>query len=202
MWYTQSRAWKDCLQKDPCHGAAQQSHQQGACKTVKRILVLGSSGAGKSTFARELETRLGIETIHLDSHYWQPNWVSTPPEAWDEKLKKLLERDSWVMDGNYPASLPLRMEYADTVVFLDRGRLLSLLRCVSRFLRYRGQSRPELAPGCYEKIDWDFLKWIWHYPRDVKPGIMKALENQSETTVIVLRADGQVARFLAEQETV
>ena len=162
--------------------------------------MLGSSGAGKSTFARELGNRLGMETIHLDSHYWQPNWTSAPPEAWDEKLKALLERDSWVMDGNYPASLPLRMEYADTVIFLDRGRLLSLLRCVSRFLKYRGQSRPELAPGCYEKIDWDFFKWIWNYPRDVRPGIMEVLENQTDTTVIVLKTDSQVTRFLAEQE--
>ncbi len=163
--------------------------------------MLGSSGAGKSTFARELGNRLGIETIHLDSHYWQPNWISTPPDEWDEKLRMLLERDSWVMDGNYPDSLPLRMEYADTVVFLDRGRLLSLLRCAGRFLKYRGQSRPELAPGCYEKIDWDFLKWIWNYPRDVKPGIMEVLEDQADTAVIILKTDGQVARFLAEQET-
>jgi adenylate kinase family enzyme len=74
---------------------------------VKRILVLGFSGAGRSTVARELGNRLGIETMHLDSHYWQPNWISTPPEAWDEKLKTLLERESWAMDVNYPASLPL-----------------------------------------------------------------------------------------------
>jgi adenylate kinase family enzyme len=167
---------------------------------VKRILVLGSSGAGKSTFAQELGKRLDVEIIHLDSYYWQPNWTSTPPEEWDETMKALLERDSWVMDGNYPASLPLRMEYADTVIFLDRGRVQSLLRCVHRFLKYRGQSRPELAPGCYEKIDWDFLKWIWNYPRDVKPTIMEALENQSETAVIILKTDGEIAEFLAGQK--
>ena len=174
--------------------------QQGVCKTVERILVLGPSGAGKSTLAKALGKRLGVEIIHLDSYYWQPHWTSTPPEEWDEQLKVLLERDSWVMDGNYPASLPLRMEYADTVVFLDRGRLQSLLRCVRRFLKYRGQSRPELAPGCNEKIDGDFLKWIWNYPRDVKPTIMEALEDQSETTVVILKTDGEIARFLAEQE--
>jgi adenylate kinase family enzyme len=167
-------------------------------RAVKRILVLGSSGAGKSTVARKLGERLGVETIHLDSYYWQPNWISTPPEEWDGKLKALLERDSWVMDGNYPASLSLRLAYADTVIFLERGRLQSLLRCVSRFLRYRGQSRPELAPGCYEKIDWDFVKWIWNYPRDVRPGIMETLENQSEASVIILENDRQIAEFLAE----
>jgi adenylate kinase family enzyme len=167
---------------------------------VKRILVPGSSGAGKSTFARELGERLGIETIHLDSYYWQPNWVSTPPEEWDQKLETLLEKNSWVMDGNYPASLSLRLEYADTVIFLDRSRVKSLLRCVGRLLKYRGQSRPELAPGCNEKIDLDFLKWIWNYPRDVKPGIMETLARQADTEIIVLKSDNEIARYLAEQE--
>ena len=159
--------------------------------------MLGSSGSGKSTFARELGARLGIETIHLDAHYWKPNWTSTPAEEWKAKLKVLLERESWVMDGNYPASLPLRMGYADTVIFLDRGRISCLLRCVGRFLRYRGQTRPELAPGCNEKIDWDFFKWIWNYPRKVKPGILETLENQSNTRVILLRDDRAISTFLA-----
>ncbi len=164
---------------------------------MKRILVLGSSGAGKSTFARQLGERLGIEALHLDSYYWQPNWVSTPPEAWAQKLKELLERDSWVMDGNYTSSLPQRLEYADTVIFLDRGRVKSLLRCVGRLLKYRGQSRPELAPGCYEKIDLDFLKWIWNYPRDVKPRIMATLSEQAGKEVVVLKSDQEIARYLA-----
>jgi len=70
---------------------------------------------------------------------------------------------------------------------------------VSRFLKYRGQSRPELAPGCNEKIDWEFLKWIWNYPRDVKPRFMEVLD-QSETRVIILREDSEVAGFLAGQQ--
>ena len=165
---------------------------------MKRILVLGSSGAGKSTFTRELGKRLGIETIHLDSHYWQPNWTGTPAEEWNQKLKALLERDSWVMDGNYPTSLSQRLKYADTVIFLDRGRIKSLLRCVGRLFKYRGQNRPELASGCNEKIDLDFLKWIWNYPRDVKPGMMETLEKQADIEIIVLKSDDEIAGYLAE----
>lgn len=166
---------------------------------MKRILVLGSSGAGKSTFARELGERLGVETIHLDSYYWQPNWTCTSAEEWDQKLQALLERDSWVMDGNYPASLSLRLEYADTVIFLDCGRITSLVRCIGRFLKYRGRSRPDLAPGCNEKIDWDFLKWIWNYPRDVRPEIMETLQRQVDKEIVVLTSDDEIARYLAEQ---
>ena len=163
---------------------------------MKRVLVLGSSGAGKSTFAQSLGKRLQVETIHLDSYYWQPNWVSTPDDAWDEKVKGLLEREAWVMDGNYPGSLPLRLKYADTAIFLEHGRVQSLLRCVNRFLKYRGQSRPELAPGCTEKIDWDFLKWIWDYPRDVKPRVMATLKDHPKTRLIILDNDEEIAAFL------
>lgn len=104
------------------------------------------------------------------------------------------------MDGNYPDSLSLRLKYADTAIFLDCSRVQSLLRCVGRFLKYRGQSRPELAPGCYEKIDWEFLKWIWNYPRDVKPRVLEALESHSGTSFIILRNEHEIAGFLAEQE--
>ena len=166
---------------------------------MKRILVLGSSGAGKSTFAQELGERLSIETIHLDSHYWQPNWTSTPPEEWEQKVKGLLERPSWVMDGNYRASLPLRLQYADTVIFLDRSRVRCLLRCVGRLLKYRGRNRPELPPGCNEKIDWEFLQWIWNYPRDVRPGIMETLAKLSDKKVIILRTDREIGEYLAGQ---
>lgn len=166
---------------------------------MKRILVLGSSGAGKSTFARELGERLGIETIHLDSHYWQPNWTGTPPEEWEQKVKELAQRPSWVMDGNYRSSLPQRLQTADTVIFLDRGRVRCLLRCVGRLLRYRGRNRPELPPGCNEKIDWEFFQWIWNYPRDVKPGLLEMLRKLPNKEVIILRTDRDIDEYLTGQ---
>ena len=162
---------------------------------MKRVLVLGSSGSGKSTFARRLGEKLGLEVIHLDSHFWLPNWTNEADEEWDLKLKELLERDSWVMDGNYPSSLPQRLEYADTVVFLDYGRIKCLWRCVGRYLKHRGRNRPELAPGCYEKIDWDFFKWIWNYPRNVRPNMLAAINGQSKVHVIILKGDLEVNRF-------
>jgi len=163
---------------------------------VKRILVLGSAGAGKSTFAVELGKRLGIEAIHLDSHYWQPNWKETPADEWNDKVAALLQADSWVMDGNYISSLPQRVERADTAIFIDRGRTLCLLRCMGRFLKYVGRTRPELPKPCKEKMDWDFIRWIWNYPRDVKPEIMRIIESRSEATVVILRSNREIAQFL------
>ena len=101
------------------------------------------------------------------------------------------------MDGNYPASLDKRLEFADAVVFIDLNRLLCIWRCVKRFLIYRGENRPELAPGCYEKIDLEFLMWIWDYPRTVKPVVMEALERKTgDLKVTILDSDRSVRSYL------
>jgi adenylate kinase family enzyme len=168
---------------------------------MNKIIVLGSSGSGKSTLARRLGELLDLEVIHLDSYYWQPNWTATPEDEWAKKVSELLERDRWVMDGNYPNSLRLRMGYADTAIFLDHNRWICFWRCIKRFGMYRGENRSELAEGCNEKIDLDFIKWIWNYPRDVKPTIVSLLEEDSEKNVIWLKSSQEVTRYLNQIKT-
>ncbi len=166
---------------------------------MRRVLVLGSSGSGKTTVAGQLGDVLGLEVIHLDSHYWQPNWVNTPSEEWIQKLDALLRRDRWVMDGNYTGSLDLRLKYADAVVFIDLSRVLCLWRCVKRLAQNRGRNRRELAPGCYEKMDWEFFQWIWNYSRDIRPIILERLENlTTEKEVFRLQSTKAVRLFLEE----
>jgi len=164
---------------------------------MNRIIVLGSSGSGKSILARRIGELLDIEVIHLDSYYWRPNWVAISEDEWIEKVKELLERDCWVMDGNYPSSLELRLGYADTVIFIDQSRWICLWRCLKRFALHRGNNRQELAEGCNEKIDLAFLKWIWNYPRDVKPKIESLLRKHLEKQVVWLRSSEEVNTFLA-----
>ena len=167
---------------------------------MRRILVLGSSGSGKTTFASRLSNRLGVEAIHLDYYYWRSNWVEPSQAEWEQILIDLLGQESWVMDGNYTSSLPLRLRYADAVIFLDFGRLRCFWRVFRRFWRYRGGNRPELPPGCDEKIDLDFVKWIWGYPRRIKPRVMAALQESGLQTLIFLKGPGEVKAFLENLE--
>ena len=163
--------------------------------------MLGSSGSGKSTMARRLGDLLGLEVIHLDSYYWKPDWVPTPPDEWKHILKGLLARDRWVMDGNYPQSLEQRIDRADTVVFLDLNRYICLWRCLRRFARHRGHNRPELAPGCYEKIDGEFLRWIWRYPLDIKPQILDTLRRRTGSVSIYrISSAREMERVLDQME--
>ncbi len=161
-------------------------------------MIVGSGGAGKSTLARALGVRLEIPVIHLDAHFWKPGWVPTPNAEWLETQHELMQSEKWIMDGNYGGTMGARLALADTVIFLDLPRVLCLTRALQRRVQYHGRSRPDIAPGCPEKIDLEFLRWIWDFPRTKRPSILKKLEAQSNkgTRVIHLRSPRDVNRFL------
>ena len=162
------------------------------------MLVIGSGGAGKSTLARRIGERTGLPVIHLDALYWRPGWVEAPPDEWTGTVAALLEGDRWVMDGNYGRTLEQRLRACDTVVFLDLPRLVCAWRVLARAVRYRGRSRPDMAPGCPERMTWDFLRWVWAYPRRSRPGVLRRLAAlDGGQTVNVLRSGAQVERFVA-----
>jgi adenylate kinase family enzyme len=84
---------------------------------MKRIAIIGSCGAGKSTLARQMGTILGLEVIHLDSFFWKPGWVETPRVEWRSTVENLVKRETWIIDGNYGSTFDIRLEAADTIVF-------------------------------------------------------------------------------------
>lgn len=163
----------------------------------RRILVLGPSGSGKSTVCTKIGRILGIPSIHLDMHYWKPDWTETPKEEWQGKVSSLTAGTSWVMDGNYTSTLKMRTDAADTLIFLDMTRRQSYYRVISRYLKHRGSTRPDLGEDCPEKIDLDFLRWIWDYPRTRKPRILEFLNSLRGTkNVYILRNQGEIDQFL------
>ena len=169
---------------------------------MKKILVIGSGGSGKSTVATRLGELLNLEVSHLDQLFWRPGWVKPAPEEWVQIVTGLTERESWILDGNYGGTLDVRLQKCDTVVFLDLSRWLCLWRIVKRALRYRNQQRPAMAEGCPEKLDLEFVLWVWNYPRLTRPEVAKLLREQSDGKQIVwLRSRRQVEKFLARAES-
>ncbi|MFW9974667.1 MAG: AAA family ATPase, partial [Candidatus Thorarchaeota archaeon] len=150
-----------------------------------------------STLGERLGRILRVPIVHLDQYYWKPNWINTTEEEWRVIVRELISSDSWVMDDNYTSTLKLRSAAADTIIFIDIPRRLSYLRVISRFLRFRGRTRPDLTEDCPEKIDWDFIRWIWDYPRTRKPVILRFLGTLKSTkNVIILRGQKEVEMFL------
>jgi len=159
--------------------------------------VIGSGGAGKSVFARELGRRTGLPVIHLDRLFWKPGWVETPDDEWAELQRKIVEADRWIIDGNYGGTMAIRLEAADTVVFLDLPRLVCLWSVVRRRFSSGGRGRADLAEGLQDKLDLTFLKWIWDYPTSRRPVILDRLAKLPATTTVVrLRSRGAVREFL------
>ena len=166
-------------------------------KRMRKILVIGSGGAGKSTLARRLSDIIKIEVIHLDTLYWRPEWVETPKEEWRKTVKGLIILDSWIMDGNYSGTLDIRIDASDTVIFLDLPPRICLWRVIKRVMLYRNRSRPDMAKGCQERFDLKFLNWVWNYQKRTRPKIVELLQKYSNGRRIVwLRSNEEVERFL------
>lgn len=170
---------------------------------MRKVLILGPAGAGKSTLAEKLCDLFKLELVLLDWHYWRPGWTRPTDEAWAAQLQDLLEnlrgKDGWVMDGNYQSTLDLRIPHADTIIFLDVPRHVCLARILKRRLQSAGRKKPkrEIAPGCFEKIDLEFLRYIWTFPRDKRPELLEKLEaHKHEKTIHILRTEKDIKKFL------
>ncbi len=165
---------------------------------MRRVLIIGSGGAGKSTLAAQLGARLQLPVIHLDAHYWHPGWVATPGDEWRAQVAELVARDAWVMDGNYGGTMEQRLAACDTVVLLDLSRVVCLWRIVRRAIRYSGRSRPDMTPGCAETLSWAFVWWVWSYPSRRRPDVLRQMAALPATTRVVrLRSSCEVAAFVA-----
>jgi len=125
-----------------------------------RVLVMGCSGSGKSTVARELSKITGLPAVHLDQHYWRPDRTEPDKALWSAEIASLVAQPRWIMDGNYSSTLADRLSRADTVVFLDMPTALCLWRVLCRTLRHIGCTRDDMAKGCLARFDWPFLKYV------------------------------------------
>ncbi|MFN2412945.1 MAG: DNA topology modulation protein [Pyrinomonadaceae bacterium] len=167
---------------------------------MQRILVIGSCGAGKSTFSARLGQILHLPVIHLDTQYWKPNWIEPDKSEWRETVIEILRGDRWIIDGNYSGTLELRLAACDTVVFLDFSRYLCIYRVLKRAIRYRGKTRPDMASGCVEKIDLSFLKWTWSYRERSRDGVVAMLyESKEHVAIHHLKSRDEAEIFLLRQ---
>lgn len=157
---------------------------------MRRILVIGCSGSGKSTFSKQLAAATSLPLISLDAEYWQPGWVQTPREAWRRRVTELAARDAWIMDGTFDSSLDLRLPRADALVWFRIPRRVCLWRIAKRVAGSYGRVRPEMAPGCPERVDFDFLRYVWTFERDQTPNIRAMLaKHGGHLTPMTIRND-------------
>lgn len=165
---------------------------------MQRIVVIGCSGSGKSTLARELGRRLSLPVIHLDALFWQPGWKQPSDRAaFDRQVLEVAARESWIIDGGYSSTIAERLRRADTVVLFDLPTWLCLWRITRRAITLLGRTRPDMAPGCVEKLpDLEFLNFTLTYRKLRIPRREAEIARHFKGRLVRLRRVRDVDAFL------
>jgi adenylate kinase family enzyme len=161
---------------------------------MKRILIIGNCGAGKSHLAQQLGSKLHIPVVHLDTIYWLPGWKRRNKEDWQALLEAELRKDTWIIDGNYKGTMEKRITYADTIIYLHFSRFFCLTRVFHRRFRYHKQQRPDMVAGQQERISWELFWWILRYPRNQVRDFLDRYKNQK--TVLVFSDPDELEKWV------
>ena len=164
---------------------------------LRRVMVVGQPGAGKSTFARALAARTGLPVIHIDNIPWQPGWVERPRAEKTRLCHEVDAREAWIFEGGHSATWASRAARADLLVWLDRPLGLRLWRVLARLARHWHRTRPDLPEGCPERLRNlpAFVRFIWRSRRTSREA-MARLAAAAPCPVVRLASDREVAAFL------
>ena len=164
---------------------------------MERVMIIGCGGSGTRTLARALGKDRGIPVVHLDQIWWSPgNWQHLEREEFDSRLMKIIEEPLWIIDGNFNRTITVRLERADTVIYLDYNRIICLLHWMKRVIQNWGHARDDMAPGCTEWFDPEFASWIWSFNRTHRKEYYELLRNQHGKAVYIFKNPRQTAKFL------
>ena len=158
---------------------------------MKRVIVIGCSGSGKSTFSRKLREKTGLPLHYLDMIFHKPDKTTLSREEFDTLLMQILENDEWIIDGNYQRTMALRLGYCDTVIWLD----YPLDVCLSGIEQRRGHKREDL-PWIEDEVDEEFIGFVKGFERNVRPEIIKLLESTQGKRIIVFKTRDESDGFL------
>ena len=166
---------------------------------MKKVLIIGCGGAGKSTLARRLGEKTGLPVVHLDQIWWEPgNWQHLSREEFDRRLALELEKPRWILDGNFNRTMEVRLEACDTVIYLDYSRWVCLGSWIGRVIRNRGKARPDMAEGCGEWFDPEMAKWIWTFNSKNRQRYYSLLDGLEGKQVIILKNRKQAEQLLEQ----
>lgn len=166
---------------------------------MRRVLVIGNAGSGKTTFAGALSEKTGIPVQHLDRLYWFGQWEHLHRDEFDQVLQTELEKERWIIDGNYDRTLPLRLSYCDTVFFFDLPTIACLWGATKRVLCSYGKSREDMGGNCPERFDrrqWELYRHIWTFNRKNRKHYYALLKDRKD--VVVFKSRRAARKYIRE----
>ena len=158
---------------------------------MKRVMIIGCPGSGKSTFARALAKKTGLPLYYLDMMYWNPDRTTKPKEEFRADLREKVKLPEWIIDGNYGSTLELRMEACDTVIFLDFPAEV----CLAGIEERRGKPRADM-PWVETEPDLEFIEFIKKYNVESRPKVIELIKKYKEKNIIVFRSRAEADDYL------
>ena len=166
--------------------------------SMKKVIVIGNCGSGKSTFSVALAKATNLPLIHLDKLGWHGNFERVSKHEFDKMLCDELNKERWIIDGNYNRTIQQRLEKCDTVFYFDLPVIVCLLSVIKRYFKYRKNARPDMADNCKDKIDLRFYWFILTYKSKHGKRIEKMLNNSKSNgiEIIIFKSRKEVNKYI------
>ena len=158
---------------------------------MKKAIIIGCPGSGKSTFARKLADKTGLPLFYLDMLNWNADKTTVSKDIFCERLNKILIQDEWIIDGNYGSTMEMRMSACDTVFFLDYDADV----CLSGINERKGKPRPDM-PWIETEDDEEFLQFIRDYNTQNRPKVMELLKKYKEKNTVIFKSREEADEYL------
>ena len=158
---------------------------------MKKIIVIGCPGSGKSTFSRKLSQKTNIPLYHLDMMYWNEDKTTVEKHIFLERLCNVLQKNEWIIDGNYISTMEQRMLACDTVIFLD----YPLETCLDGVKSRRGKARSDM-PWIETEEDLEFIEFIKNFAKEQRTIIINLLEKYSDKHIIIFNSRAEASEYI------
>ena len=158
---------------------------------MNKIIVIGCPGSGKSTFSRRLAEKTNIPVYHLDRMYWNEDKTTVNKNIFLERLDAVLQKDEWIIDGNYISTMEQRILACDTVIFLD----YPLEICLDGVKSRQGKARSDM-PWIETEEDLEFIGFIKSFAKEQRPIIMNLLEKYSDKHIIIFNSRAEASEYI------
>ena len=158
---------------------------------MKKIIVIGCPGSGKSTFSRALHKKIGIPLYHLDMMYWNSDKTTVEKSVFLERLTEVINKDEWIIDGNYASTMEMRLVECDCVIFLD----YPLEICLAGIHERRGKARPDM-PWIENEEDTEFMNFVKGFMENQRPHILELLAKYKDKNIIIFNNREEADEFL------
>ena len=159
--------------------------------------IVGESGSGKSTLCNILSKELNLPAIHLDSLNYKPNWVELDKNERDKIISAKSSEEKWIIDGNYNNTIKERFNKADLIIWLDYSTFSQLKGVFKRIITTFNKERPEI-PGCKERLNFTFIKYVATYNRKKRPLLLENLKDISPDKILIFKNQKALNKWLID----